>query len=107
MQNMIKRIIEMDKQARELNDEAQSRRDGAAASVEEKKEEARRSYLNLAQRRIDVIRQAEMEDAHKRMHQISEQNRLAAERLQTLYDENCDKWVDEIVARVTKGDDLA
>lgn len=107
MQNMIKRIIEMDKQARALNDDAQERRDGAAQAVEQKKEEVRRNYLALAQQRIDVIREAETQDARERMDEITRHNGEVIARMEQTVERERDRWVAEIVERVTKGDDPA
>lgn len=104
MQNMIKRIVDMDKQARELTDEARARKAGSAEAIKAKKDEVRRNYLELAQRRVEAIKLAEIKDAELQWQEIEARNRETAERLAATAAEHREEWIDEIVRRATGRD---
>ncbi|MBE6765886.1 MAG: hypothetical protein IJP10_03560 [Clostridia bacterium] len=106
MQNMIKRIVDMDKRARELTEQAKLRRAGSVEAAEKKKEEVRQNYINLARKRIEVIERSEMRDAQEDWEKIEARHAEIADRLDRTYAEKKDEWVDELVRRVTKGDGL-
>ena len=63
MQDMIKKIIAIDKEARRLTDEARARRAGSSKAVEQKKAEVSENFLLLARKRIDIIRRASSQSA--------------------------------------------
>lgn len=106
MQDMIKRIVDMDKRARELTEQAKLRRAGSVEAAERKKEEVRQNYIALARKRIDVIERSEMRDAQDDWKKIEARHAQIAEQLDKTYAENKDRWIDELVERVTKGDGL-
>lgn len=106
MQDMIKRIVDMDKRARELTEEARSRRAGSTEAVARKKEEVRKNYIDLAQKRIEAIERSEMRDAQENWKDIEAKHAGIAEKLDRTYEEKKDQWVSELVERVTKGDGL-
>ena len=51
MQDMVKRIVEMDKHARELTDEAKRLKVGAESRIIEKKKELRQGYMEKVNER--------------------------------------------------------
>ena len=106
MQDTIRKIIEIDKEARRLTDEARARRAGSAKAVEQKKHEASEGYLTLARQRIGIIRAAEEQDAADRWAELEKQNAEVARKLEEAYSAGREKWVSSIVSRVTSGDDL-
>lgn len=101
MENMLKRIIEADKKAQETVAEAEKRLNG----TEEKIAEAREEFSKrLAEEVITKVNEIELE----KQRQLEEENRINNERaekiaqsLEKAYEENKDKWVKEIVERVT------
>ena len=88
MENMISKIIEMDKKARDLTDEA------------EKKEQMKNYYLNRAKERIEINKHTAQKKADEQLKAIEEKNSAVIQKLDSKYKENGDKWVDQIVARV-------
>lgn len=104
MQDMVERIVEMDKHARELTDEAKRLRVGSEDRIKAKKEELRRNYLEKVNERLELIKKAEVKTADDELKLIVEKQRKLEEQLNDIYAQNCDVWVDEIVARVI-GDD--
>ncbi|MDD6395056.1 MAG: hypothetical protein ACI4IJ_06875 [Acutalibacteraceae bacterium] len=104
MQDMVKRIVEMDKHARELTDEAKRLKVGSEDRILAKKEELRRTYEEKVNARLELIRQAEVKTAEDELKLILEKQKKVEQNLNDLYAQNCDAWVDAIVARVI-GDD--
>ncbi|MBE6760422.1 MAG: hypothetical protein E7554_10145 [Ruminococcaceae bacterium] len=106
MQDMIKKIIEMDKEARRLNDEALQRRADAAQAAAAKRTEVYDNYLLMARNRVETIRKVEMQSVDEQLRAIDDRSAEVSARLQEQLDANRRRWVDEIVAAVTEGDDL-
>lgn len=104
MQDMVERIVEMDKHARELTDEAKRLKVGSEDRIKAKKEELRHNYLEKVNERLELIKKAEVKTADDELKLIVEKQRKLEEQLNDIYAQNCDAWVDEIVARVI-GDD--
>lgn len=96
---MIRKIIDVDKKARQMTDDARSRRTRSAEMIEKRKEEVRAEYMNLARHRLDVIRQDETEYAASRLKSAREYEEEASARLTALAEENRAKWVEELVRR--------
>lgn len=104
MQDMVERIVEMDKHARELTDEAKRLRVGSEDRIRAKKEELRQGYRDRAEERVELIKKAEAKTAEVELRGILERQRKIGEQLDALYAEKGDEWVAKIVARAT-GDD--
>ena len=104
MQDMVERIVEMDKHARELTDEAKRLRVGSEDRIKAKKEELRRAYRDRADERVALIRKAEARNAETELKAILERQKESERQLDALYAEKGDEWVAAIVARAT-GDD--
>lgn len=104
MQDMVERIVEMDKHARELTDEARRLKVGSEDRIKAKKEELRQNYLEKVNERLELIKQAEVKTANEEFKLIVQKQQKLEEQLDDMYAQNCDAWVDAIVARVI-GDD--
>lgn len=104
MQDMVERIVEMDKRARELTDEAKKLRVGSEDRIKSKKEELRRGYRDRAEERVELIKKAEARNAEVELKAILERQKETQRQLDAIYAEKGDEWVARIVARAT-GDD--
>ena len=104
MQDMVERIVEMDKRARELTDEAKRLRVGSEDRIRSKKEELRRGYRDRAEERVELIKKAEAKNAEIELKAILEKQNTIQRRLEELYALKGDEWVASIVAGAT-GDD--
>ncbi len=100
MENMISKIIEMDKKARDLTDEAQKSKIDFEKNILEKKEQIKNDYLNRAKERIEINKHTAQKKADEQLKAIEEKNSAVIQKLDSKYKENGDKWVDQIVARV-------
>ena len=104
MQDMVERIVEMDKRARELTDEAKRLRVGSEDRIMAKKEELRQGYRDRAEERVELIKKAEARNAEVELKAILARQKEMERNLDELYRQKGDEWVASIVARAT-GDD--
>ena len=104
MQDMVERIVEMDKRARELTDEAKKLRVGSEDRIRTKKEELRQSYRDRVEERVELIKKAEAKNAESKLKVILARQNEIQRRLEELYALKGDEWVASIVAGAT-GDD--
>lgn len=100
MEDMIARIVEMDKKARELNEKARKTKIDYEHQVVAKKETIKNDYLERAKKRIAINQQTAQKRADEKLAGIQAKNQAVSERLERSYADNGDKWVDEIVSRV-------
>lgn len=102
MNEMLRTILDMDKEARKKLEEAENYRREAVAGLSAKKaavvEDETRKAKESAQRR-SATRKSEGE---KNLAEIKERNRKITDNLNSLYEKNADRWVEEIVNNVTK-----
>ena len=103
MEDMISKILDMDKKARDLTDEAQRSKIDFEKDILQKKEQIKNDYLNRAKERIEINKATAQKKADEQLEVIEKRNSTVILRLDTTYEENGDKWVNEIVARVTGG----
>ncbi len=101
MQDLVKQIVEMDKKARAITDSAQKEKIDSQKKIQEERERIRTNYLQEARRRIAKNEPAERAAAEAAWEKQKARNAADAEKLETLYRENGDRWVSEIVKRVT------
>ena len=101
MQDMVERIVEMDKRARELTDEAKKLKVGSEDRLKAKKQELRQGYQDRANERVELIKKAEVKTAEVELNVILERQKQVQQQLDDLYAEKGDEWVAGIVARVT------
>ena len=105
-QQLIQRIIDMDKDARRLMNEAMDRRAGSAKAISEKQREVSENFLTMARTRVDVIRTTEMEHADEQLETGNKRRQSVLEGMDAAYAAHREEWVTAIVSRVTDGDDL-
>ena len=100
MQNMIKQIVDMDRKAREITDAAQLEKVNSEKEVAEKREEIRKNYLERARRRIALNEPKEREAAEANWKIIQQKNAVVSQKLEELYQQKKEEWVNSIVSRV-------
>lgn len=100
MQDMLKKIIEMDEQARLVKEKAQQEKAATENEIIETKKQIYNDYINRAKERIKKNLEVDKASAEKKCENACIQHKSAIETLNSLYESNCDRWVDEIVNRV-------
>ncbi len=99
MQDLLKRIIEMDEQARKIEQQAKDEKLRSETEVEQLKEQIYNDYIVRAKDRIEKNIAVDRENADKRYAQAKQHQQDMKQEMNRLYNENKDRWVDEIVKR--------
>lgn len=100
MQDMLKRIIEMDEQARLVKEKAQQEKAATEYEIIETKKKIYNDYIERAKDRVKKNLEVDKANAKENFEVTKAQHEQAMQSLNTMYKENGDKWVDEIVNRV-------
>lgn len=100
MEDMIARIIDMDKKARDITNKAQQTKVDYEKEIILKKEKIKQDYLERAKERVKVNRQNAQKKADDSLKKIEAKNAAVMEKLKKIDAENHDRWVSEIVQRV-------
>jgi len=99
MENMIKRIVEMDRQARQITEQAQSAKLNSAAAIEKKKQKLRDEYLAQARAQVEQNNHAEQAAAVEDWEKIQQKYSRRAQQLDEKIAANREKWVNELFER--------
>lgn len=100
MKDIIARIIEMDKTARDLTQRAQKDKINLENEIKIKKDEIRNEYLERARKRLAVNENTERKLAEEQKLKIISNCESISHSLDELYAQNGDVWVDSIVKNV-------
>lgn len=100
LEDMIKKIVEIDEQAQELTDEVQQENVDMVKKVAEQREKLRDEYLTRARKRIDIIKQENQKKAENMLSEAQQKFEKKSAQLDSIYKENNNKWVDAIFNRV-------
>ena len=99
MEDMIKRIVEMDRQARQITEQAQSAKLNSTAAIEKKKQKLRDEYFVQAQAQVEQNNEAEQAAAKTDWEKIQQQYSRRAQKLDEKFAANREKWVNELFER--------
>lgn len=103
MQDIIKKIIEIDHMAQKMTDEALQLKSEAESSIEEDKKALREKYIQRAKRRIEVTTATEEKFLEETLDEIKKRYDNVAATLNEKYEKNHDRWANEIFQRVIGG----
>lgn len=100
MEDMISKIVDMDKKARDMTSEAQQSKIDYEKQIILTKEKIKNDYLERAKKRIEINRRTAQQKSDEALAQIEAKNAAVIENLKKTHSENHENWVDEIVSRV-------
>ena len=100
MQDMIKKIVDMDEKAQEMTEEAKRSKALSAQEIAETKERIRENYLARARKRIELNRIQEKNQARQILADAEKKYEVQLIKMQELYRQQGGNWVDAIVGRV-------
>ena len=103
MEDMIRRIVDMDKKAREITEAAEKEKAESEKEIIEKAARLREDYLAQARRRIRVNRETERKAAEEEWAKARAHYDEQLDRINALYAEHGDEWVRRIADAVTGG----
>lgn len=101
MEDMIRRIVDMDKKAREITEAAEREKIESEKEINEKAAQLREDYLSRARQRIQVNRETERKIAEREWEKTRTRYDEELRRMDALYAERGDEWVQAIVSAVT------
>lgn len=99
MENMIKKIVDADNEAKAMEEVTLKEKEELSEKIEA---EAKRIYDKYMSDAEEVVRRndaVEEKKAQQQWDEINKKQQSARIKLQSDYERNCDKWVDEIVNR--------
>ena len=99
MQDMIKKIVDMDEKAQEITEEAKRSKALSAQEIAETKERIRENYLARARKRIELNRIQEKNQARQILADAEKKYEVQLIKMQELYRQQGGNWVDAIVGR--------
>lgn len=102
MKDMIERIMEMDKTAREVTQIVQKEKITLEQEIKDLKKNIRSKYLLRARTRIENNRVQEQKLAEEKMEEIDKFRTEVLKRLEKSYNENKTMWVNTIVDHVIR-----
>lgn len=100
MRDMIAKIIEMDKTARDLTQRAQKDKINLENEIKAKKNEIRTEYLERARKRLAINETTERRLAEEQKTKIISNCKNISEAMDKAYEQNCGIWVNSIVKNV-------
>ena len=100
MQDMIKRIVEADSQAKALDEANQKAAEEKKRKIEEEAAAIYKKYMDQAQEEVAKNDAYLEKRTERKLRDISAKQESAPIKLRADYDQNRDRWVDEIVSRV-------
>lgn len=100
MQDIIKKIIEIDKMAQKLTDEAFELKKEAEISIENDKKILREQYIEKAHERIALNTETEQAFLKQSLEEIEKKHNEIEARLKGIDADNRKKWVNDLYFRV-------
>lgn len=103
MKDMIDQIISTDKKSRESVARTKQLRLESQQKISDMREQKRNEYLERARTNIRAMEQEEKVKADAKLREIENNYRQAEARIDKIYKDSREAWINEIVSRVTKG----
>lgn len=100
MQDMIKRIVEADNQAKALEEENRKAAEREKLKIEEDAAAIYQKYMDAAKAEIEKSDAYIEKRTQRKLSDIAAKHESALIKLKADYEQNRDRWVDEIVSRV-------
>ncbi len=99
MQDLLAKIIEMDEQARKIEQKAKAEKLQSEQEVEAMREQIYNEYIKRAKERIEKNTAVDQALAEERISHYAEQTEEKKQAMRELYDKNKNDWIDAIVSR--------
>lgn len=103
MEEIIEKIIRIEKEAQSIAKESEDRAKTIDESVKSEIETLKKSLSQRAEKKIETIKDFEASEAEKRIEEAKKRRDDACNRLNKIYAEKKDEWVGMIVDSVIGG----
>lgn len=101
-QDVIRQLVEMDKHARTMVEDAQSQRRRAELELAQTQAKLEKDIIERAQTRIQKIKSETTNEAERRRQEIETEGKRAMQQLIESYEASHQKWEDALFARCTE-----
>lgn len=98
---LVQEIINTDNIAKQMIAGAKSKNENIAQAIAERKKQLRNDYVAESNKMLEKQAADERKNAEEEINRQAEKFEHAREELDKTFGESRDKWLDEIVARVT------
>ena len=102
VENALRMIVEADRAARKDVEKAQLRREHLTAELTQSKAEINRQHQENAEKTVEKVRVNMQTKVQTAVAALEQKTAAQASRMQALYDEKSDEWVETIFHAVTK-----
>ncbi len=99
MENMIKRIIDADNEAQALEESTLKEKEELNKSIDAQINKIRAEYTAKAEETVKHNNAQEEKRANQQWEEIKNRQKSVLIKLKSDFEQNCDKWADEIVSR--------
>lgn len=99
MQDLLKKIIEMDEQARIIEREVEKEKIKSEEEIDRLRVQIYNDYIDRAKDRIEKNIAVDKAQAQERLNKYKARTDEKKNTMRRLYEENKDGWVEEIVSR--------
>lgn len=99
MENMIKKIVDADNEAKALEQSAIQEKESLEKQIECEAKAIYDKYMSDAEETVKRNNANEESKARQQLDEIKKKQSSVSIKLQSDFDQSCDKWVDEIVSR--------
>lgn len=100
MKDLLKKLVEIDKEAQAIDNELRKEKDNLEAEIQKEVLATKEKYMAQAQQTLDEKIAVLRNDAEIQWKQNCENYDISRANLEKQFEENSDKWVDAIVADV-------
>lgn len=100
MNDIIKKLVDIDDQAKEYQQETESQKEALYREIEEEKQAVYDKYMSEAEAEVESETQALRDKSEKKYRKRIDELNEISKALDAQYEANSDKWVSEIVERV-------
>lgn len=102
MDTVVNKLLDMDKQARQILDEAKQYYDRTIEEIENEKQAITKLYNDKAHAHIEAVRTAETADAEDSIATIRARTTILCQGLDQIWNDHHEQWENELFARCTR-----
>ncbi len=99
MENMIKKIVDADNEAKAMEEDTLKEKEKISHQIEAEAEKIYEEYMRDAEKTVKRNNANEEKKAKQKWEEIQKKQNSVHIKLQSDFELNCDRWVDEIVSR--------
>lgn len=99
MENMIKKIVDADNEAKALEQNALQEKEILSRQIDDEAKKIYEKYMSDAEETVNRNNTNEENKTRQQLDEIKKKQNSISIKLQSDFDQNFDRWVDEIVSR--------